>query len=287
MRYPIYFFLLLSGFFYLTGQPGEDKSLQTGADKGQAQLPYARKAANRAVAKLEADKSSKIVKTVVEPVGINTDMVKRTMPAMINVASKAPVAKKESAAVKTAAVAFEGGDNDESAKVVATLSKTDQAPKAVQSANLSNKPALGSKPRSSFRSAKRKKLDWTVFGNRRKFVAAVIPKRVRSRDELDANGLTSERIIVRRKIRKRRTLSRAARKTQRRAKSRIRKSRKARIVKRRKSRRFARLNKRNRNIRRIASRRSIRKTRRKKVSRSKRRKFGFGTVGGVTSLLGN
>ncbi len=287
MRYPIYFFLLLSGFFYLTGQPSEDASLQTGADKGQAQLPYARNAANRSVATLEAEKASKIVKTVVEPVGTNTDMVKRTMPAMVNVASKTPAAEQESAAVKTGTSVSDTDGANVSAKEAVKLAKTDKALEAVQSTTLVKKAAFGTPSRKTLKSAERKKLDWTVFGNRPKHVAAVIPKRVRSRDELDANGLTSERKIVRRKIRKRISLSRSARQAQRRAKNRIRKSRKARIAKRRKSRRYARLNKRNRNIRRIASRRSMRKAKKKSTSRPKRRKFGFGTVGGVTSLLGN
>lgn len=270
MRYPIYFFLLVSGFFYLTGKPVDDRSPRTVADSGQALLPYARNIAKRSGVEETSVKPLKIAKTVVEP--------------LKSVANK-PV-KSGTEKVRQASLESHNEVTGNSWKTNVKISKKDADSGAVIAPDMANKPSFDSQPQNSLKKADRKKLDWTVFGNSRKVVTASLPQRVPSKDQLDAAGLASDTIISQRKLRKRRVVSRAraTRKKQRRIRQRARNARKYRAV-RKKSRKYARLNKRNRNIRRIASRRTVRKPRKKRyASRRTRKKFGFGAVNGVISF---
>ncbi len=273
MRYPIYFFLLLSGIFYLTSEQVDDKSSKTVATNGQALLPYARKIAKGSAVEETSVEPLKIAKTVVEP--------------MEPVANK-PV-KVDTDEIKQASLESQNIVTGKDQKTNVKLSKKETALGVAVGTYLANKPSFDSQPQNNFQKVDRKKLDWTVFGNSRKVVRASLPKRVPTKDQLDAAGLASDNIISTRQLRKRRTVSRATRKSQRQARQRARNIRNARNVRnarksraaRTKSRRYARLNKRNRNIRRIASRRSVRKPRKKTASRQRARKFGFGAVNGV------
>ena len=305
MRYPIYFFLLLSGFFYLTGKPNADKPMQTANLDGQitgsgaTTLPYARKIAKQSEAGDDNTKMAKVVSESVKTVRnkpantwtlptAKTDLTKASKPA-----SKADMMKNS---VRQASLDTRNNVTATEWKTTVKLSKKETALGTAIGTHLANRESFDSQPRKYFRSAKRKKLDWTVFGNGRKTVStAALPKRVRSRDELDAEGLSSDNIISdRRRVTKRRAASRVSRKAQRRAKRNANKRRvaykakKRYSAKKRRARRYARLHRKNRNIRRIAKRRSAKKPRRRRYAshRRHRKRFGFGTIDGVTSLFG-
>ncbi len=258
MRYPIYIFLLMSGVFYLTGNPFLDETSQTGEPGVQgklAKLKYGR----RINAPLSVDKKPETT--------IIADDAKMTETAN----SYTVAASDESTSVADTKV-------QEPAPV--TLSTTASTPS-------SKSFTKGQAKR--FKDPARKAIDWTVFGNKRKNVALTVPVRPRSQDEIDAEGIAGEPKQVRSydplelatKDRKYKpTLASESRKYKRAEIRRQKlKARKA-ARKARKTKRLARLKRRTKGAYRIA-RKAKKKTPEKEevASKPRRKEFGFTQVG--------
>ncbi len=262
MRYPIYIFFLMSGFFYLTGNPFSNETSQTGEAGIQgkvAKLKYGR----RVSASSSEDKTAEITTTAADAKMVATaklDIV--TAPGKsLNVSD----AKRQPGAVAN-----------------------------VQEAAPTTSPTVVSAPeRESFTEGKakrfkdpaRKPLDWTVFGNKRKNAALTLPIRSRSQDEIDAQGIVGEPEQA--GLYNPRKLAIKTRKSKRRLTSKSREIKRAKIRreklkarKARKNKRLARLKRRNKGVYRIAGKTKKKPVEKKTaVKKSSGKAFGFSFVG--------
>ena len=369
MRYPIYFFLLLSGFFYLTGKPVDNENIRAGQEVASRQLllPYARRTAGNVrkagnkprKSALPSKKSAlpskrkdgparrkEVVLKSVKSTGFHRAASRKSAGKKTVVSEKRRFAGKsrtkdgqERGVVSEKSASQETGHKAGKSLRLASLKAGRRASeeniwnRLVKPAERESKPARKpsaalegtfsgertktvSTPKrqavvetdlsASFKSVRRKKLDWTVFGNGRSRMRASFPRRVVSRDELDAEGVPSGEVDYGRPVRvrevrkrvgravraKRRRRQAAARKAKRRRRVAVARKARARRVrllqKRRKARRYVWNRRRSRRkVYRIARRRSVRRTRRRYASyRPRHRKFGFGTFNGVTTLFG-
>jgi len=257
MRFPIYVFFLMSGFFYLTGNPFTDETSKTGEPGIQgkvANLKYSR----RINAPLKVDKTAETSANSAD--GKITATAKPYTVAASSKSTSVSDAKMQPSAVAIA-----------------------QEPDRVTS------PATGSTPENKsftqgkaklFKDPARKPLDWTVFGNKRKNAALTVPVRTRSQDEIDAEGIEDEpkqarRYNPRKLASKTRKYNRA--KLKRKSK-RLKAQRAAR--KARKAKRLARLKRRSKGVYRIARKAKKKPTEKKTVAnKPRRKKFGFTQVG--------
>ncbi len=261
MRYPVYIFLLISGFFYLTGNPFSDETSQTaqqGAQGKVANLKYGRQISEPSTPE-----------NVAEPQTIAA----RDKPIV--------TAKPELVAKST-----------QSAKIL----DAQMQPSAVEKASLPSSvvsleqtsPAstpFAQDQQKSVESRAKKSLDWTVFGNQRKNASVALPVRTRSQGEIDAPDITGEpaqaagyepRELAEKSVRKSQSLKarRAARKARRAA-------RKARRAKRR----LARLKRRSKRAYRIARKAKKESAVKQPVANKPRpREFGFAFTGAQARL---
>ncbi len=313
MRYPVYFFLLLTGFFYLTGQPmddSEDVALRNVEGKAQ-ELKYAKETKKNVLP--SADHLEKRLKDNDTPVKLARI---ENPPAPIATKEDAGNGKEVAASVAApakAVVPAKAARPKPAEKILKAESfRTDQpadsnkktlSPATVSSERINR---FGTDKPKPYRTAARKPLDWTIFGNGRKTVAIdEVKRRSPSRDELDANarslviasrrsfrsaGLksrsTTRKKAKRRLVRK----TRKARSSRKRYSKRQRysKKRRARLKHRYKRKRSARLRRANARVYRLA-RKARKKSRRKKYAYYKPRRkksFGFVVVGGSTQLVG-
>ena len=296
MRYPVYFFLLLTGYFYLTGKPLDDKAGQkpvAEVENRETRLKYAEKTAE-VVSRTIADSSTKSQTVIKKQPGQGG---RQTTAKAVVVAAAEPVkpVEKNAPAAKPVIVA-----NDNLHWLTITKPAGKRVPIAMApgkwrtgslmadtGTSSSNETAAMPEPQMAGRPGLvGKKLDWTVFGNGRDKTAGramTPPPGMPAQDVADAEripagavdpvynaGVKSKRVRARRAGRKVYRKRLAARKRVAR--------------KKRKFRRYARLKRRSRGAYRIA-RRSPKKTRRK-LRRSGRKRFGFTTHAGVMSLGG-
>ena len=260
MRFPIYFFLLMSGFFYLTGNPfysNDSETNKPGVSGKVAQLKYGRQVNTSSSAKEPEVNSVKAVVAQSAPAIVSDVAAKST-------ASKTPLAKPLATVARV-----------EDPSLLSSASNP--APAQSDRVGEANTVRAGYNPK--------KPLDWTVFGNKHKNASLFVPARVRSQDEIDAQGIEGEAIYASRSERpvlapdNRKLKSTKAKRRKLRAKKAARKARA--------KRRYARLKRKNKAAYRIA-RKAKKKAPRKRVAKKKRRKFGFSsTVGSGGQLVGN
>ena len=307
MRYPVYFFLLLTGFFYLTGKPLQDKDVEkpvAGVVTKVKQLKYAqntsselRKSGDTGHFGLTA-KPSKSAADSLKVASLETKG--RTTSGSAE--KSAPVTRKTTSwttttkpATRPLTVAVSNGRW--LTRTVETRQPQITQPALASSKNSSSGvsssiglssgkvASLEGRDKKQFKIGARKSLDWTVFGNQRERNTLSPPPGMPSQDVLDAERIPSDarqatgsnRYAVK-KQRKSRSVRRAVKK--RLARKRARAARNSR------SRRYARLKRKNKGVYRIARRAKKKSPRRRYNKRPRRKKFGFSTTAGTTSLGG-
>ncbi len=263
MRYPIYIFLLMSGFFYLTGNPFSNETSITGEPGVQgklAKLKYGRQIS----APLSVDKTPE------------TTIIANDAKMTATANSYTVAASDKSASVADAKV---------QEPAPATLSTTASTP-------LTKSFTEGKAKR--FNDPTRKAIDWTVFGNKRKNVALTVPVRTRSQDEIDAQGIAGEPKQARSydprelatKSREYKPALASKSRTYKRAKARRQKLKVRKAARKaRKTKRLARLKRRSKGVYRIARKAKKKSPKKKTVaSKPRRKKFGFTQIGAQSRL---
>lgn len=268
MRYPLYLFLLMSCFFYLTGNPFDDTSKSTSTADVQGKvyvLKYARRTSPKVVPAPAPEHQVKIVEVAGEPTGA------KNVEAMAHEVTDISEEQWE-------AVALEQEPKRALKMPVSPVSLEEPTDKRIKTAAV-------------------KKMDWNVFSNERQKVSLIMPVRTGSK-RVSKKSRIPERVrrmasrtsgkLVLKKLRK-------AKKVRKYAKSKrlkkvvkkrqiARKSRKARSTRKSKSKRYARLKRKNKGLYRVARRVKKKSVKKRNKRRSRRKTFGFSVIGGGSRL---
>jgi hypothetical protein len=250
MRYAAYFFLFLSGFFYLTGKPMDDKAAQspTAGTQGKfSQLKYARRTSTKRNINYSAGQSASAKPKMVKADGAMKIVAVKDQPK--------PVEKP--VMVEKTQIVAEAGSH--------WLSSTRQADKNLPVAIADGKSTYtGSLHRSGSQAAPSSKaMDWTVFGNNRDSNSGSVPRAKASQDVLNAERRRADAADLEDANKPTGRLAAKKRKN--------------------KSKKYARLKRKNKGAFRIA-RRDKKKLRKKVSNRPRRKTFGFSSNGVGTSL---
>jgi len=250
MRYAAYFFLLLTGFFYLTGKSMDDKAAQSskaGTQGKFSQLKYARRTSIKRNIDYSAGQSAAAKPKMIQADGDMKIVAIKDQPK--------PVEK--TVRVEKTKIVAEAGSH--------WLSSTKQVDNNLPVAIADGKTTYtGSLQRSgSQASPSGKAMDWTVFGNNKDSNSGSAPRAKAPKDDFDAERRRAEAADLE-----------DANKPTGRLAAKKRKS---------KSKKYARLKSKNKGAFRIA-RRDKKKLRRKVSSRPRRKTFGFSSNGVGTSL---